>query len=73
MVKMTTPTTAVPTTYRVTKVVACECHVRGVKWAAQVDGEWATGQTLLNGHTPPPDELVRIHSWWCPGCGLQVS
>ena len=71
--KMTTFTTSIPMTYRDTKVITCECGVRGIKWAAQVDGEWATGATLPSGYMPPPDELVRIHSWWCPGCGLQVS
>ncbi|MAH44722.1 hypothetical protein CMI37_02785 [Candidatus Pacearchaeota archaeon] len=55
--------------YRATKVVILPCHTCNEPTEHAVDGEWATGETLSSGYTPPPDELVKNHVTKCNKCG----
>ena len=58
-----------PAVYRATKVVILPCHTCNEPTEHAVDGEWATGETLSSGYTPPPDELVKNHVTKCNKCG----
>ena len=68
------------TTYRAVKLVDCSCSEDA---KAKVDGEWTTGHYIPEdregttvkgiGRYPNQHELLKIHTYDCPQCGVQVS